>query len=107
MMLELLIAARKLGLYDALIGEFAQSQEARPKSLNGLASVPSKSRRWIGEMEEIAKTFGEIGLTPNMFTGAAEMFRLVGDSVLADETPENRDQNRSIEDMIRALSGEE
>lgn len=104
LMLELLIAARRLGLYDSLIAEFGLSQEARLKSLAGLTGVPSKSRRWIGEMEEIAKTFEEAGLTPDIFTGAAEMFRMVGGSKLADETPENRDRNRSLEDLIRTLS---
>ena len=106
LMLELLIAAKRLGLYDALIGEFELSQGARLESMNGLIGVPPKSRRWIGEMEEIAKTFDEVGLTPDMFTGAAEMFRHVGASSLADETPENRDRNRKLHDLIRILSEE-
>ena len=104
LMLELLIAAKRLGLYDSLIAEFGLSQEARLKSLSGLIGVPAKSRRWIGEMEEIAKTFEEVGLTPDMFTGAAEMFRLVGGSDLADETPENRDKHRTLEALIKKLA---
>jgi 3-hydroxyisobutyrate dehydrogenase-like beta-hydroxyacid dehydrogenase len=104
LMLELLIAARRLGLYDGLIEEFGLSQEARLKSLDGLIVVPAKSRRWIGEMEEISKTFEEVGLTPHMFTGAADMFRLVGASDLADETPENRNKNRTLDELIRSLS---
>jgi 3-hydroxyisobutyrate dehydrogenase-like beta-hydroxyacid dehydrogenase len=104
LMLELLIAARRLGLYDGLIEEFGLSQEARLKSLNGLIGVPAKSRRWIGEMEEISKTFEEVGLTPHMFTGAADMFRLVGASELADETPEDRDKDRTLEQLINSLS---
>jgi 3-hydroxyisobutyrate dehydrogenase-like beta-hydroxyacid dehydrogenase len=104
LMLELLIAAKRLGLYEALVGEFEISQGARLKSMGGLIGVPPKSRRWIGEMEEIAKTFDEVGLTPDMFTGAAEMFRLVGASSLADETPENRDRDRKLDDLIQILS---
>ena len=30
-----------------------------------------KAHRWVGEMEEIAKTFGACGLTPLTFEGAA------------------------------------
>ena len=104
LMLELLIAAKRLGLYEALIGEFELSQGARLQSMNGLIGVPPKSRRWIGEMEEIAKTFNEVGLTPDIFTGAAEMFRLVGASDLADETPEDRDRDRKLDDLIERLS---
>lgn len=104
LMLNLLIASKRLNLFDALIEEFGLSQKARLESLNGLIGVPPKSRRWIGEMEEIAKTFEEVGLTPHMFAGAAEMFRLVGASELADETPENRDQNRTVEQLISKLS---
>jgi len=104
LMLELLIAAKRLNLYDALIEEFGLSQEARLKSLNGLMGVPPTSRRWIGEMEEIAKTFDDVGLTPDMFTGAAAIFTHVGSSKLADETPENRDQDRTLDDLVAALS---
>lgn len=102
--LELLIAAKRLGLYDQLIDEFELSQEARLKAMNGLTGVPSKSRRWIGEMEEIAKTFEDVGMTPNILLGAADMFRMVGDSNLADETPENRDRDRTLADLIEQLA---
>ena len=102
-----MIVAKRLNLYDALIAEFEMSQRARLTSLSGLNGVPSKSRRWIGEMEEIAKTFDEAGLTPYMFRGAAEVFRLVGGSSVADETPEDQDQNRTVEALIEMLSAEE
>ncbi|MBS12351.1 MAG: 6-phosphogluconate dehydrogenase [Gemmatimonadetes bacterium] len=104
LMLELLIAAKRLNLYDALIDEFGLSQQARLKSLDELNGVPSKSRRWIGEMEEIAKTFDEVGLTPHTFAGAADMFRHVGGNALADETPENRNRDRTVEELIRRLA---
>ena len=46
--------------------------------------MPPKARRWIGEMEEISATFAHVGLTPNILTGAADMYRFVGDTHLAD-----------------------
>jgi hypothetical protein len=36
-----------------------------------------KAYRWIAEMEEIAATFEAAGLTPRMFLGAADVYRLV------------------------------
>jgi hypothetical protein len=66
----------------------------------GLPLVPTKARRWIGEMEKIAKTLGNSGLTPKIFEGAAEMYRLVGTTSLADETPETFDRERTLQQVI-------
>lgn len=99
---ELLTAAKALGLYDALIDELTGS--ARLKDMeNGIPGMPVKARRWIGEMEEIAQTFADVGLTSKMFDGAADMYRLVGDTTLADETPENRDRSRTLAQVIDIL----
>lgn len=104
---ELLTAARALGLYDALIEELELSQSGRLKEMaNGLPGMPVKARRWVGEMEEIAKTFGDLGLTPKMYEGAAEMYRLVSETALADETPETRDQSRTLGQVIEILAGQ-
>ena len=45
-------------------------------------------------MEEIAKTFDDVGLTPRMLQGAADLYRFIGATPLADETPENYDRER-------------
>ena len=53
--LEQLIAAQKMGLYDALIAEMAMSQVPMLEDMQRmLPGVPAKAGRWIGEMEEIA-----------------------------------------------------
>ncbi len=103
--IELLVAARRMGLYEALMGEWELSQKGRQDSLGrSLQSVPSKSRRWIGEMEEIAKTFSGVGLTPKILEGAADLYRFVGNNPVADETPETIDRNRTLEQLIRVLA---
>ncbi len=103
--IELLVAAWRMGLYEALIGEWQLSQKDRYDSLSrSLQSVPSKSRRWVGEMEEIAKTFGSLGLTPRILEGAAEVYRFVGKNPIADETPEIIDRNRTLEQLIQILA---
>lgn len=104
-MIELLTGAKRMGLYDSLISELEMSQSGRLEMMQNLIGVPSKARRWIGEMEEIAKTFGDAGLTPKIYEGAAEMYRLVGDTELADETPETRDKDRTLNDLIRIFAG--
>ena len=59
---ELLVAAEMLGLAEALRME---QEESVPELLGWLRrlvpSMPPKAYRWVGEMEEIARTFDEPG----------------------------------------------
>ena len=72
--------------------------------MQGLVNVPPRSRRWIGEMLEIAKTFDDLGMTPKIYEGASAMFDFVGGTALADETPETRDKNRTLQQLIEYLA---
>ena len=102
---ELLVAAKRMDLFEPLKEEFMMSQTQRYQAMErGLPSVPPKSRRWIGEMEEIAQTFQELGMTPLIYQGAADMYRFMGQSPLADETPETRDKNRTLDKVIEILA---
>ena len=67
--------------------------------------MPPKARRWIGEMEEISATFEHVGLTPNILTGAADMYRFVGDTHLADLPPEARGRSfPTLAELIEILA---
>lgn len=102
---ELLVAAQRMGLYKALISEFQLSQIERYVSMEqGLPSMPTKAKRWVGEMEEIAKTFEDVGLTPKIYQGAADIYRFVGETKLADETPETLNRSRRLFEMIEVLA---
>ena len=102
---ELLTAASILGVSDALTAEFQLSQSALFERMErGLPGMPPKARRWIGEMEEIAATFEHVGLTPNILTGAADMYRFVGDTHLADLPPEARDAFPTLAELIEILA---
>ena len=102
---ELLTAASVLGVSDALTAEFQLSQSALFERMEkGLPSMPPKARRWIGEMEEISATFEHVGLTPNILTGAADMYRFVGDTHLADLPPEARDEFPTLAELIEILA---
>lgn len=102
---ELLTAAEALGVSDALTEEFKISQAALYERMErGLPGMPPKARRWIGEMEEISDTFAHVGLTPNILAGAADMYRLVSETHLADLSPEARDQFPTLTELITILA---
>ncbi len=101
---NLLVAAEALGIRDALFDEYDLSQSAMLKRMQGLTSMPPKSRRWVGEMEEIAATMAGVGMSPKFHQGAADIYRFVGASALADRTPEDPDEP-TLEEMLRELVG--
>ena len=104
LLVELLTAATALGVYEALESEFQGSQPALVQRMRGLSRVPVKSRRFVGEMTEIASTFEGVGLTPQILAGAADMYRMVGDTPLADRTPEDTSPLPSLEEMLSILA---
>lgn len=104
---ELLIAAHRLGLDEELWSEVSHSQPTLASIL--LRTIPSmtpKAHRWVGEMEEIAETFQELGLTERIFYGAADIYRLVKDTSLGKETPEESNRERQLREIITTLSDE-
>ena len=101
---ELLTAAEVLGVFQSLEAEFQLSQAALYERMErGLPRMPMKSRRWVGEMEEIAKTFAQVGLTPKMLSGAADMYRFVGATHLAERTPEDPAPFPTLPEMLSDL----
>lgn len=103
---ELLTAAEVLGISAPLAEEFQLSQAEVYQKMRRLPAMPEKSRRWIGEMEEIAATFEHVGLTPKILTGAADMYRFVGATSLAERTPEDTTPLPSLEEMIAKLAAQ-
>ena len=100
---ELLAAARAMGLSETLEQELAGSSIYGVMK-SSIRTMPRRSRRWIGEMEEIAETFESLGLTPQMFVGAAEMYRLVGKTRLGDQT--SRQPDPSYDETIQVITEE-
>lgn len=100
---ELLVAAKALGLEETLMAEFKISGANISEVLKGrIPSMPRRARRWIGEMEEIAATFESVGLTPRMLLGAADMYRLVSETPLADQT--FREPDPTADTVLRVLA---
>lgn len=104
--MELLIAARKLGVEQALEAELKDSQrELYESMLSRCATMPPKAHRWVPEMHEIARTFKDAGLTPRMLEGAADMYELIAKTPLGRESPEAaREKARSGADIVRGLA---
>jgi 3-hydroxyisobutyrate dehydrogenase-like beta-hydroxyacid dehydrogenase len=94
---ELMTAAQAMGLKDALIAELG----GNVRQANSITGMPRRARRWIGEMEEIAATFGALGLTPRIFEGAADIYRLVGETSLADQT--SREPDPTLDEVLEVL----
>lgn len=104
---ELLIAAHHLGLDAPLEAELTNSQSGLLNYLSRwIPSMTPKAHRWIGEMEEIADTFKSLGLTEYIFQSAADIYRLVKDTSLGKETPEEGDRDRSLSQVITTLANE-
>ena len=97
---ELMVAANVMGLDEALVHELAGSTVYAAMRKN-IPTMPRRSRRWIGEMEEIAATFESQGLTPDMLLGAAEMYRLIGKTDLAGST--SRQPAPTFDETIQAI----
>lgn len=97
-----LLAAEVQGLTAALRSEFEYSQGQALAQMEARTSrLPADSGRWIGEMEEIAKTFADAGVTPGFHEGAAEIFRLLAQTPFASETRETIDETRTMEETLR------
>jgi len=87
---ELLTAARLLGVEDTLLAEQSEGDVANVRRFveRSLLSMPPKAYRWIGEMEEIARCFEDLGLPGRLMLGAADVYTNVRDGgLLATELP--------------------
>ncbi len=77
LMTEQRMAAAAMGISDALLSELQTSQPALLAWAGDmLPDVRLKSVRWVGEMEEIAAAFEQVGVPPGMALAAAELFRI-------------------------------
>jgi 3-hydroxyisobutyrate dehydrogenase-like beta-hydroxyacid dehydrogenase len=103
---ELLMAAQMLGLWEPLIAEFRSGRRSGPyETMEGwIPTMPARARRWVSEMQEIEATFDYLGMTPRLFQGVADMYRLVGGTPLDEEKPETRDRERTLEETVRLLA---
>lgn len=101
---ELWMAAAKLGIMEPFRAELETSQQAMLQwQERMLPNMPPKAFRFIGEMEEHAKGFQALGLTPRMMEGSVDLYRHVAETPAGKETVEQADKSLPLEDLIRRL----
>jgi 3-hydroxyisobutyrate dehydrogenase-like beta-hydroxyacid dehydrogenase len=104
---QLLVAAWEMGLYDDLESLFVEKQSAQYNRMRqAVPNMPHKARRWVSEMEEISRTFKDLGMTPNIYQGAADLYRFIGGTRLAEETAETVDRERTLREVIEMIGNE-
>ena len=96
-----LIAAEALGVADELFEELAYSQEGQLKRMENVTpALPAVSARYIGEMREISRTMGSVGVTTGFHDGSTELYQLMEKSPFASEIRETVDKNRTLRQTI-------
>ncbi len=100
-----LTMAVRLGVAEQLDRELAESQSAGLERMRReIPALTVKARRWVGEMEEIAETFKSVALPPGFHDAAADVYRIVGQSAFADETPETLDESRDLWTTVEGIA---
>ncbi|MCR9070856.1 MAG: DUF1932 domain-containing protein [Alphaproteobacteria bacterium] len=101
-----LASAKAYGVDRELDAEMVASLRIlRERFDRSLPDMAPKAYRWVGEMEEIARTFNDVGLDPQIFMGAAETFRLVAGTALGGETPERRTIGFTADEVSEIIAG--
>lgn len=81
------VMAELSGLRAALFAEFAESRPATLTSIETMVPrIPLDAKRWIFEMEEIARTYESFGMTPAFHQGASAIMQMAANTPLAAET---------------------
>jgi len=98
------ITAKKFGLDEILFDQLKQSMPYMFERINkSIPHMPPKAGRWVGEMEEIAKTYEDIGLSPKLFQGAAETYQFVAETPLGKEIIEERNKGQTLNDALEIM----
>lgn len=105
--IAVLAAAAKMDLTGEFLDELGFSQAAILSQMHSaIPSLPSKTLRWVGEMEEIAATYERLGLTAHFHQGSARIYSLLGQTSLADERAETIDRYRTLSQTIETFLGQ-
>ena len=104
---ELLVAAKLMGLDEPLRAEQSGTLAGVLQYLQrSMGIMPPKAHRWVGEMEEISTCFADLGMTPRILLGAADMYQFIASTPIGRETPEDRDRERDLDGIVAALAEE-
>lgn len=102
---SVLMLADRLGLYEALTAELADSQAEQLQRMKMVVPfIAPDSGRWVGEMEEIAATYAAVGLPDGFHRAAAEIFAAASETELGARTRDTIDWSMPLEDVVRTYA---
>jgi 3-hydroxyisobutyrate dehydrogenase-like beta-hydroxyacid dehydrogenase len=102
---EILVAGQALGLGPALHEELSSSQSALLTWMERqIPTMPAKSDRWVGEMEEVASTFEVLGLPGQLHQGAASLFQWITDVKPRGDLGPKFDTWKTADEITRSLA---
>lgn len=105
LLVAVLLAAEELDVRAELMTEIAGSQARLLERMH--ARVPflaATAERFAPEMREIARTYADAGLTPQLHEGAAWVYEQLARSTLARETRATQPVERSLEAAVAAFA---
>jgi 3-hydroxyisobutyrate dehydrogenase-like beta-hydroxyacid dehydrogenase len=101
---QALRAAHANGVLDHVVADLRAAAPHLVANVERRVAVgASKSRRYVGEMREIAATQQAAGLTPALFVAIAEIYEAIAASPLARATPEHVPATPELTDVLDAL----
>ena len=100
-----LLTAQRWNLSEPYLAELEESQPATFADMNRMVPrLPLDAGRWIGEMQEIAATFEQAGVSPGFHQGAMEIMELLARTSIAEETRETVDESRTLEEALEIFA---
>jgi len=102
---QAMVAAEAMGLSAELTQELQESQPLLLEKLN--SAVPDmcpKAYRWHGELEEMASTYKNLGMTSKVYEGIADVFRFVESTPLGKEVIEDRKIGKTIGEAVSIMA---
>ena len=96
-----LTTAHAMGLTEEYVAELSESRPAMLSAMEKMVPrIPLDAGRWLGEMNEIAATFAEAGVTSKFHEGAADIMALADRTPIAAETRETVDTSRTLVEAL-------
>jgi 3-hydroxyisobutyrate dehydrogenase-like beta-hydroxyacid dehydrogenase len=100
-----LLAAERLGIRAPLMRELQFSQaEALERMRARVPFLGATAKRFAPEMDEIARTYESVGVTPDFHRGAEWIYALFAATPFASETRATQPKQRSLDEALAALT---
>ena len=101
---QALRAARSNGVLDLVLDDLRRHYpDLVEDAARQLQSIAAKSARFVPEMNEIAASQEAAGLTPDLFSAFAAVYRELSRTELAGFAPEDVDPDAELADVLVAM----